>query len=426
LRPTEPFPLNEPSGSAPRPCLAITYGWALGTPGGVARHVQELSRALARAGADVVLVCVSAAGYTSFPRPRLGPDLLGTEVARELGSLGIEHVQVEPHALHWMLDGRGVKRALERLLARRRVDAVLSFYNEAAYLPALLAARGVLFGFIATWLSYRMALSKERQGKGLRGVLLRRANRRFIVEPYRRAQVLFANSEFTKGELVDVVGVDPTRIRVTYLGVRPDFAAIPRRPPERIRRLLFFGRVVAEKGIGDALAALGQLAREGRRDWTLRVVGSGHHDHVRRLAAQHGIEAQVELLAHQGDQALFRELEAAELAILPSHSESFGLSIAEAQAAGLAVVAYRAGSVPEVVEDGVTAWLAPLRDVEALAANLRRALDDPAATHRAGLAGRERVARLFSWDRTAARVLDGIRALQEAGRGLDPTRSPRS
>jgi len=396
------------------PSLVITYGWALGTPGGVARHIQELSRALARAGARVTLVCVSAAGYSSFPRPKLPPELLGGEVERELAALGIELVRVDPHPLHWMLDGRGVRRAVERLLADRPVDLVLSFYNEAGYLPDLLAARGVPFGFIATWLSYRMALSPERQGKGLRGALLRRANRRFVVDPYRRARVLFANSEFTKEELVEVVGCDPARIRVTYLGVRPAFGEIPRRPPERVRRLLFFGRLVPEKGVGDALEALGRVAKAGNDDWTFRVLGSGNHAHVRRMADERGIGARVELLPHQGDAALFRELEEADLAVLPSYSESFGLAIAEAQAAGLPVVAYRAGSVPEVVEDGVTAWLAPLRDVDALIECLTAALTDPAEAHRRGLAGRERVKRLFSWDETARRVLEGLREL--AGR----------
>ncbi|MEQ1894258.1 MAG: glycosyltransferase, partial [Planctomycetota bacterium] len=107
-----------------------------------------------------------------------------------------------------------------------------------------------------------------------------------------------------------------------------------------------------------------------------------------------------------------RELARAQLAILPSHSESFGLSIAEAQAAALPVVAYAAGSVPEVVADGQTAWLAPLGNLDALTTALAAALDSPTPAHARGLAGRERVARLFRWDRTAERVLTGLEALR--------------
>ena len=398
------------------PHVVLTHGWGLGTPSGVARHVQELARHLALAGARVTVVCVSTAGTSRFPRPKLAEGLQGRAIEAELAPLGVEIVRVAPHPLHWMLDGRPVRRALERLFTGAKPDAVLGFYNEAAYLPELCRAHDVRFGYIATWLSYRMALSPERTGTGLSGAMMRHANRRFVVEPYRAAEVLFANSEFTRRELVDVVGCDPERIHVTHLGVRPQFLSIPRETPARIERLLFFGRLVREKGIGDALSALGALARAGR-SFTLRVIGSGNAEHVRRLVREHGLEDKVELLPHQDDAGLARELARAELAILPSHSESFGLSIAEAQAAGLAVVAYAAGSVPEVVLDGQTAWLAPLGDVDALAQALTSALDSPAECHARGLAGRERVARLFRWDRTAERVLAGLAALRTPSAG---------
>lgn len=393
------------------PHVVLTHGWGLGTPSGVARHVQELARHLALAGARVTVLCVSTAGYSRFPRPKLAEHLQGRAIEAELAALGVELVRVAPHPLHWMLDGRPVRRALERLFAVAKPDAVLGFYNEAAYLPELCRAHGVRFGYIATWLSYRMALSSERTGTGLSGALMRHANRRFVVEPYRAAEVLFANSEFTRQELIEVVGCEPARIHVTYLGVRPQFHAIPREVPERIERLLFFGRLVREKGIGDALTALGALARAGR-SFSLRVVGSGNSEHVRRLVREHGLEDKVELVAHQDDAGLARELARAQLAILPSHSESFGLSIAEAQAAALPVVAYAAGSVPEVVVDGQTAWLAPLGNLDALTTALAAALDSPTTAHARGLAGRERVARLFRWDRTAERVLTGLEALR--------------
>jgi glycosyltransferase involved in cell wall biosynthesis len=399
--------------STPRstgPNVLLTHGWGLGTPSGVARHVQELARHLALAGARVTVLCVSTAGYTRFPRPRLADGLQGQAIERELGELGVEVVRVEPHPLHWMLDGRPVRRAVERLLAERRLDAVLGFFNEAAELPELLRAKGVRFGYLATWLSYRMALSRERTGSGLRGALLRAANRRFVVEPYREAEVLFANSEFTRRELIEVLGCRPERIHVTHLGVRDGFRHIERRRVERIERVLFFGRLVREKGILDALGALSRVAatHPGLR---LRVLGSGNAEHVRRVARELGVAERVEILPHQGDAGLLEELREAHLALLPSHSESFGLSIAEAQAAGLPVVAYAAGSVPEVVEDGRTAWLAPLGDVEALGNALSGAVRAPDECFARGLRGRERCARLFRWERTAARVLEGLAQL---------------
>lgn len=405
-------PDQRPDSEAPS--LLITHGWGLGTPSGVARHVQELARHLALEGARVTVLCVSTAGYSRFPRPRLPEALHGREIERELAELGVHVARVEPHPLHWTLDGRPVRRAVERLLRERKIDAVLGFFNEAAYLPPILKAQGVRFGYIATWLSYRMALSEERTGSGLRGLLMRAANQRFVVEPYRSAEVLFANSEFTRQELIEVLGCPPERIHVTYLGVRDLFHRIPRARPEKVERLLFFGRLVREKGIADAMVALGRVARAGHA-FQLRVLGSGNAEHVRGLARQNGIAERVEVLPHQGDARLEQELAQAQLALLPSHSESFGLSIAEAQAAGLPVVAYAAGSVPEVVEDGKSAWLAPLGDVDALARAVTHALEDPDECFWRGLRGRERVGRLFQWSLTARRVLDGLAGL-EGGR----------
>ena len=232
-----------------------------------------------------------------------------------------------------------------------------------------------------------------------------------MVEPYRKAEVLFANSEFTKGELIDVLGCDPQRIHVTNLGVKPFFHDVPRSKPERVRNFLFFGRLVPEKGIGDALEAFGRLAKQGH-EFQFHVLGSGNAAHVQGLAQRAGLGDRVQLIPHQGDAGLSRELEWADVAVLPSYSESFGLAIAEAQAAGLPVVAYAAGSVPEVVADGETAWLAPLRDVDGLEKALAATLKNPEEVYRRGLAGRERVARLFRWELTAEKVLDGLRQVE--------------
>jgi len=344
----------------------------------------------------------------------MNPAYEGYEVEQDLAEHGVEVIRVKPHPLHWTLDGRPMRRAVQSILEREDVDCVLGFYNEAADLPELCRKHGTTFGYIATWLSYRMALSPARAGTGLRGVLMRRANRRFVIGPYRRAEILFANSEFTRQELIDVVGCNPGRIRVTYLGVKPFFHGIPRIEPKKIQRMVFFGRLVREKGIGDAIEALGAIARKGHRDWRLRILGSGNADHVLRLSKEQGIDSLIEMVPHQADGGLADELAKAHLALLPSYSESFGLSIAEAQAAGLPVVAYAAGSVPEVVEDGETAWLAPLHDTGALQRAIEEAMADPHAAHQRGLAGRERAHQLFQWRFTAERVLDGIRALRRA------------
>ncbi len=394
-----------------KPSIAITYPFPLGEPNGGSRHAREIARHLGKLGADVVIIPVSATPGTHYPRPKVKDEVLGLELDAELSRFGVDVVRVPQHPLFWRFDGRHVKRAISKILERRHVDIVLSFHHEAAPLPSFLKSRNVKFGYIAAWQSYAMALKRPRGEGKLLKLVRRRADMRDIIRPHREADILFANSRFTRGELMDVVGVDGSRIVVSYLGVDPSFMKIPRAAPDEVTRFIFFGRVVPLKGVLDAIEALGRLQAKGLSNWTFRVLGSGDEELARSVAREHGVSDKVHFCGSVGDERLRSELEQAHLAILPSYAESFGLSVAEAQAAGISVVAYEAGSVPEVVEHGVTAWLAPVRDVDGLARHIEAAVNDPEMAYRAGLAGRERVARMFTWDKTARTILDGIRAV---------------
>ena len=404
--------------AARRPSIVITYPFPLGDrSAGGSRTTPTIARHLGRLGCDVHLLAVSTNPLSRrFPRAAPDPRQLGEHLDAELATDGVRIVRVPQSPLHFQLDGRGVRRALERILRHGPVDWVLAHYHEGAFLPRLCARRGIRFGYLATWQTY----SHLRFRVTNRHELLRSwAYRRFIVAPHRAAEVVFAISRFTAGELVEYAGVDPARIVTCPLGVAPAFLEVPRPRPAAIRDLVYFGRIVPSKGFDDALRALAELHRRGRRDWTFRMFGEGRQDLARALARELGIAERVEIAGPLHDEALRAELGRAQLALLPSHFESFGLSIAEAQGAGLPVVAYARGSVPEVVADGETGWLAPFREPLALADRLEAALADPEGTWRVGLAARERARRCFSWERAAEIVLEGFRAL-----GPRPQSSP--
>ena len=82
--------------------------------------------------------------------------------------------------------------------------------------------------------------------------------------------------------------------------------------------------------------------------------------------------------------------------LLPTHQETFSLVALESQALGKALVAYRVGGLPEVVEDGTSAILVEPGDVAGLREAVRRYLDDAAMRHSHGAAGRRRVHKSFS------------------------------
>jgi len=93
----------------------------------------------------------------------------------------------------------------------------------------------------------------------------------------------------------------------------------------------------------------------------------------------------------------------ADLFLLPSESESFGLSALEAMACEVPVITTRAGGLPEVVEEGVTGFLLPVGDVDGMAAAALRLLDDENLRRAFGAAGRRRAVEVFSQEAVVAR-----------------------
>jgi len=103
---------------------------------------------------------------------------------------------------------------------------------------------------------------------------------------------------------------------------------------------------------------------------------------------------------------LARLYSTAEIAVSPSLYEGFGLPAAEAMSSGLPIIATRAGALPEVVgKDGETGILVPPAEPDALAAAIKRLLDDEPLRKRLGEAGRKRVQSNFSWEQAAKKTV---------------------
>jgi glycosyltransferase involved in cell wall biosynthesis len=185
--------------------------------------------------------------------------------------------------------------------------------------------------------------------------------------------------------------------------VIPNGVDVPDSPPVRPAgtrpRIVSVGRLQAPK---DPLTSVRALAELPRGSFEAVVVGDGPDRpvlaaEIRRL----GLEQAVELAGTRDD--VHRCLEAAHVFVLSSRSEGLPLSILEAMAAGLPVVASDVGGVAEVVEDGVTGLLVPPGDPRALAGALRAVLADPALRQRLGESG---------WERARSRF--GLAAFQRA------------
>lgn len=149
--------------------------------------------------------------------------------------------------------------------------------------------------------------------------------------------------------------------------------------------ILFLGRINDMKGapqLGEALSRMKDLP-----NWRATLAGDGHVEAARAKTAEYGLADRVDLPGWVGPDRVAELIASADILVLPSFIENLPLSIIEAMASGVAVVATPVGAVPDIVRDGETGLLVPVGDVDALEAALTRLVKDPALRQRLGAAG---------------------------------------
>jgi glycogen synthase len=189
-----------------------------------------------------------------------------------------------------------------------------------------------------------------------------------------------------------------------------------RRPRQGPAELLYFGRLEYEKGVHDVIAALPRIRRT-HPGTTLTIGGDGtQHDWLVRQARQHKVLKATDFVGRVDHARLLELLHRADAAVLPSHYEPFGIVALEAAAAGTPLVTSNVGGLGEAVIEGVTGVSFPPRDMAALAAAVRRVLDDPAAAQHRALTARDRLTSDFAWRTVAQRTAEVYRTAKRAER----------
>jgi D-inositol-3-phosphate glycosyltransferase len=253
------------------------------------------------------------------------------------------------------------------------------------------------------------------------------------------ADRLLANTGDEARELIDLYGAAPSRVAVVPPGVDldvfrpggPDGRRAARRRlglPQGCQLLLFVGRIQPLKAPDVLVRAVGQMLQDKptRREG-LRVVvvggpsGTGlqRPEQLQTLVADLGLDGVVRFRPPAARSVLADWYRAADLVVVPSYSESFGLVAVEAQACGTPVVAARVGGLVTAVRDGETGLLVGGHDPRRWARVLAELLDD-GPRRRALQAGAVRHAAAFGWDATVEATLDVYHAaVREHRRRLD-------
>jgi glycosyltransferase involved in cell wall biosynthesis len=222
----------------------------------------------------------------------------------------------------------------------------------------------------------------------------------------RQAAQVIATCSDEVGELIRL-GVHRSRVSVVPCGVDVDvFTPVgPTAPRGGRPRLLTVGRLVQRKGVEDAVRALPLVPRA-----ELVVAGGPAHGSVeddpevrrlRAVAARIGVSDRVTFLGQVSREDMPALLRSADIVVAVPWYEPFGIVPLEAMACGVPVIASAVGGLLDSVVDGVTGAHVPPRQPEALAQMLCRLLADPVRRTAYGLAGADRAAARYTWDRVA-------------------------
>ncbi len=223
----------------------------------------------------------------------------------------------------------------------------------------------------------------------------------------KRMDRVIAVSASAAEEARKVFNVPRQKLRVIHNGIDTDvFRQLDGGMKEKGRLILVGNSQDRKKGLIYLLKALRLL--RGEMDVELTIVDRGlpDNEYAPQLVRRYGLDGRVCFTGKVGLEELVRHYGRAEVAVVPSLYEGFGLPAAEAMACGLPVVATTAGALPEVVEDGRNGILVPPRDAYALAGAIERLLRDDELRRVMGEEGRRRVERHFTWEQAARKTLE--------------------
>jgi len=232
--------------------------------------------------------------------------------------------------------------------------------------------------------------------------------------------VVWTNDE--KDAIVDYCDIDPAKISVITPGV--DLSRFRSMSQSQSRdflgygeekNILFVGRLEPLKGLDVLFRAVASL--KDLDNVTLNVVGgdenSKEKSRLQSLASRMKLTQNIRFIGSVSQDELPLHYNAADVCVVPSHYESFGLAALEAAACGRPVVASEVGGLPSIVRNGSTGYLVEPKNSDTMAERLCELLGDDVLRSRMGSAARTH-AETLGWDRAADALLDRYRELVPA------------
>jgi D-inositol-3-phosphate glycosyltransferase len=249
--------------------------------------------------------------------------------------------------------------------------------------------------------------------------LLREADRVIAATQAELAQIQWLYQTSTDRVVVIPPGVDTVHFYPIAKDEAREFISMN----DKTRMILFVGRIEALKGIDTLIKSMAKLQEEGflrSHPICVAIIGgeagaseqqmSAEMSRLQTIRLETGLDDIVQFLGKRDQDTLQYYYSAAEMVVVPSHYESFGLVALEAMACGTPVVASETGGLAFLVRDGETGFHVPAGNVNALAARIKELLTDEVLRLRMGKTAAA-YARQYDWSVVTDQVLDLYAAL---------------
>ncbi len=263
-----------------------------------------------------------------------------------------------------------------------KIDVMICHYGPNGVLAALMRDLGIKGKIITMFHGYDIRRGIESGGEALYGDLFQKGDCFLSISEYNYKHLVSFKAPIKK-ICHHPVGIDLGRYAFTVRNIGPS----------QKLRILTVGRLVPEKGIEYGIKAFHRLLdRQAPVDLQYCIVGDGpERGHLEKLVADLGLKDRVIFCGYQTQDGVIRMLNDSHIFFLPSIAEALPMVLMEAQAVGLPVVAAQVGSVDQAVVPGVSAFLVPPKDVDAMCGKLELLLNDPGQWKKMGEAGRRHV-----------------------------------
>lgn len=345
-------------------------------------------------------------------------DLVVSAYAGAADRQTLDGVRIHRHG-HWRVANFVLPAAVRRMLRARPYDLLIEDINKIPFYTPLYRA-GVplvvivphLFGSSVFRETHPLAAAYVRAGELPLPWLYRGADFEVI-------------SASTRDDLVRR-GIPAARVRTIHCGLDHGRYRLAEPPPRAANPLVVtWSRLRRYKSVDVAIRAFGLIAAEVPQA-SLLVMGRGPDEaRLRRLAARSAFGDRIEFTGHVARPELVRLLHTAHVCLNTSPKEGWGLTVIEANACGLPVVASNCPGLRDSIRDGETGLLVPYGEPAAFAAAALRLLRDRALWQRLSAAARA-WSGTFSWDRCAEESLALFAEARERQLGAGARRGPRS